>query len=83
MSSGLFYTDSMIEAAVPFPRCRDGLVVSRIESDFYSPDGVSADKLVESPLPFPLVLCTGVDSFSVICVLDRFGVLPSSGVLWV
>jgi hypothetical protein len=28
MSSGLFYTDSLIEAAVPFPRCRNGLVVS-------------------------------------------------------
>jgi hypothetical protein len=28
MSAGLFYTDSMIEAAVPMPRCRDGLEVS-------------------------------------------------------
>jgi hypothetical protein len=83
MSSGLFYTDSMIEAAVPFPRCRDGLVVSRFDLEFYSFRlGVGGQASGESPT-FPFVRCTGVDSFSVICVLGRLDVLPSLGALWV
>jgi hypothetical protein len=66
MSSGLFYTDSMIEAAVPFPRCRDDLVVSRLDFSLVTlPGRASVDKVVESFLFLPFfVLWTGVELFA-------------------